>query len=274
MAMSLSTSSAAPDLLAAIVAATRRAVYDRQRTVSAGEIARRRSPWQPRGDVFTMRIGRPTSVNVIAECKRRSPSKGVLCPEYDPVAVARAYEEAGAAAISVLTEPTFFDGSLAHLAAVRRSVETPLLRKDFLVDEYQLYEARLAGADAVLLIMAALRDEQLSHLLTSARNLGLACLVEVHAADERARAVAAGATIIGVNNRNLRTLETDTSVADRLGGGLPDSIVAVAESGLRSADDVRCARRGGYRACLIGEYLITSAAPGARLARLIADAVD
>lgn len=274
MTMSSKVLTSTPDLLAAIVAATRRAVADRQREVTGADLARRRSAWQPRGDDFAARIGRPASVNIIAECKRRSPSKGVLCRSYDPVRIARAYEAAGAAAISVLTEPTFFDGSLLHLEAVRRSVETPLLRKDFIIDEYQLHEARVAGADAVLLIVAALRDEELQDLISRARNLGLACLVEVHDAGERTRALAAGATIVGVNNRNLRTLATDTAVSRRLGTGMPDPVVAVAESGLRSAEDVRAARQAGYRACLIGEGLIATDDPGASLTRLIRDAAD
>ena len=150
-------------------------------------------------------------LRIIAECKRRSPSRGVLRPDYDPVAIAPGYAQAGAAAISVLTEPTFFDGSLEHLHAVRAAVGIPVLRKDFIVSEYQLLEARAAGADAVLLIVAALDPQSLTALHARASTLGLDVLVEVHDADELSLALDAGARIIGVNNRNLRTLEVDVA---------------------------------------------------------------
>ena len=153
---------------------------------------------------------------IIAECKRRSPSKGVLRQEYDAVAIAKGYEEAGAAAISVLTEPTFFDGSLEDLVAVRAAVEVPLLRKDFIVSEYQLLEARAAGADAVLLIVATLRPAELKVLHDHARRHGLDVLVEVHDATELSIAIDAGARIVGVNNRNLRTLTVDVHASDTL----------------------------------------------------------
>ncbi len=161
-------------------------------------------------------------LRVIAECKRRSPSRGVLRAEYDPVAIARRYVDAGAAAISVLTEPTFFDGALAHLEAVRAAVDVPLLRKDFVVDQYQLLEARASGADAVLLIVAALDDAALGQLSRDARALGLDVLVEVHDDAELDRATAAGADLIGVNNRNLRTLAVDVDASFRLAARMPD----------------------------------------------------
>src|SRR5262249_3419902 len=152
-------------------------------------------------------------INVIAECKRRSPSKGVLATDYDPVAIARAYEQGGAAAISVLTETTFFDGSLEHLTAVRQAVGLPLLRKDFIVDEYQVFGAAAAGAGAFLLIAAALEPFLLDALQRRAWDLGLAALVEVHDDAELERAGEAGARLIGVNNRNLRTLQVDVSAS-------------------------------------------------------------
>ena len=153
-------------------------------------------------------------MNVIAECKRRSPSRGVLRADYDPVAIARGYAEAGAAAISVLTEPTFFDGSLDHLRAVRAAVAVPVLRKDFIVSEYQILEAKAAGADAVLLIVAALDPVELRALAGCAAGLGLDALVEVHDAGELRAAIDAGARIVGVNNRNLRTLEVDVKASE------------------------------------------------------------
>src|SRR4029079_6793672 len=162
--------------------------------------------------------------NVIAECKRRSPSKGVLAARYDPVAIAKQYEAGGAAAISVLTEPTFFDGALEHLGAVRAAVDLPLLRKDFIVDEYQLFEARANGADAVLLIVAGLGQAQVQRLQLRAWELGLAALVEVHNQEELMRAVDIGARIIGVNNRNLRTLAVDTEASSRLAVEMPRDV--------------------------------------------------
>ena len=250
-----------PDLLEAIVAATRRSVDVRRGHTSARELAAGATR-TPRGDEFRRRLARPDVVNVIAECKRRSPSRGVLVANYDPVDIASRYEAGGAAAVSVLTEPTFFDGSLDHLAAVREAVTVPLLRKDFIVDEYQLLEAQVAGADAVLLIVAALDDPALATLMRAAGDLGLACLVEVHDDVELDRALGAGAHIIGVNNRNLRTLQTDTTVSAGLIARIPDSVVAVAESGLRSPEDVAALRTAGYCAFLVGEGVVQAADPG------------
>ncbi len=258
-----------PDLLAAIVAATRRDLATRMSEVPTAMLAARAaSSRAPMGRLFEARLRRSGVVNVIAECKRRSPSRGVLASVYDPVAQARAYGRAGAAAISVLTEPSFFDGSLAHLAAVREAVDVPLLRKDFIVDEYQLLEARVVGADAVLLIVSALSSAELAGLHDVARALGLAVLVEVHDEQELAGALEAGATIIGVNNRNLRTLAVDTTVAERLGALMPAGVVAVAESGLSSAADVARMHAAGYHAFLVGERLMTARDPEAALRAL------
>jgi indole-3-glycerol phosphate synthase len=208
-------------------------------------------------------------VNVIAECKRRSPSRGVLRADYDAASIARAYESAGAAAISVLTEPTFFDGSLADLAAVRAAVELPVLRKDFVVSEYQLLEARAAGADAVLLIVAALARGDLRRLLKQAAALGLEALVEVHDRGELDVALDAGAALVGVNNRNLRTLAVDVRASEDLIARIPSGVVSVSESGLKSAGDLARLGRLGYRAFLIGERLMTDPDPGGALRRLL-----
>ena len=162
----------------------------------------------------------------------------MLRADYDPIAIARAYAGAGAAAISVLTEPTFFDGALDHLRAVREAVDLPILRKDFLVSEYQLLEAKAAGADAVLLIVAALRPVELKVLHDHALGLGLDVLVEVHDAGELAVAIDVGARLIGVNNRNLRTLEVDVRASDALIAQMPSDVIAVSESGLTSPDDI------------------------------------
>jgi indole-3-glycerol phosphate synthase len=185
------------------------------------------------------------------------------------VAIARSYEAAGAAAISVLTEPTFFDGALEHLTAVRAAVAVPLLRKDFVVSEYQLLEARACGADAVLLIVAALTPHELARLLSASRDLGLDTLVEVHDAAELAAALDVGAEIIGVNNRNLRTLTVDVEASERLIAKMPAHVVAVSESGLKTAADLDRLGRLGYRAFLIGERFMTTPDPGARLAELL-----
>jgi indole-3-glycerol phosphate synthase len=257
------------DLLAAILAATRRVVACRREAVPASEMERRAASFEPRGARFVEALANAGTVNVIAECKRRSPSRGVLRAAYDPAAIAAEYEQAGAAAISVLTEPAFFDGSLEHLAAVRERVALPLLRKDFVLDEYQLLEARAAGADAILLIVAALDDGSLRRLAASAASLGLAALVEVHDERELERAVAAGAAIIGVNNRNLKTLDVDTEASMRLAPAIPEAAVGVAESGLKTGGDLRRLRAAGYRGFLVGERLMSAARPGEALAALL-----
>jgi indole-3-glycerol phosphate synthase len=259
-----------PDLLAAIVAATETSVAHRvarrPRAVLETEIA----AVDVRGRGFRSALTRTDRINIIAECKRRSPARGVLRADYDPAAIAQSYETAGAAAISVLTEPTFFDGALEHLAAVRDAVALPLLRKDFIVDEYQCLEARLAGADAVLLIVAALTQPRLRSLLTCAHALGLDALVEVHDEDELERAMAVDADLIGVNNRNLRTMEVDIAASRRMAAAIPRDVVAVAESGLRTAADLRELRALGFRAFLIGERFMAAADPGAALREVLA----
>jgi indole-3-glycerol phosphate synthase len=257
------------DLLRAIVDGTRRIVASRRARESLDALSRRAEAAAPRGDAFEAALSRPDRVNVIAECKRRSPSKGVLAHAYDPVTIASAYERGGAVAVSVLTEPTFFDGALEHLAAVRRAVALPLLRKDFIVDEYQLHEARANGADAVLLIVAALGQTDLIALHRRASSLGLAALVEVHEDKEVPRAVDAGARLLGVNNRNLRTLAVDVDASHRLARLIPRDVIAVSESGLRSRRDLDRLRSQGYRAFLIGEHFMTDADPARAIGDLI-----
>jgi indole-3-glycerol phosphate synthase len=260
---------ATADLLATILAATRRTIEVREGREPFEALARRVETRAPSKAPFRRALQRTNRSNVIAECKRRSPSRGVLRPEYDPVAIARSYRAAGAAAISVLTEPTFFDGSLAHLAAVRAAVDIPVLRKDFVVSEYQLLEARVAGADAVLLIVAALHPRELAELLVRADAWGLEALVEVHTLEELAPAVDAGARIIGVNNRNLRTLSVDVHASEALIERIPKDVVAVSESGLRTAADLARLRALGYGAFLIGERFMTANDPGAALRDLL-----
>ena len=269
----MTTTSAPPaDLLATIVAATRRAIEVRAAAEPLAALARRAEARVPRPGAFRAALSARDRVNVIAECKRRSPSRGVLLADYDPVAIATAYAAAGAAAISVLTEPTFFDGALSHLAAVREAVSTPLLRKDFIVDEYQLFEARAAGADAVLLIVAALTPHALKQLSARAADLGLDTLVEVHSAPELVVAIDAGVPTIGVNNRNLHTLAVDVRASETLMAMMPADVTAVSESGLKTAADLTHLARLGYRAFLIGERFMTDPDPKAALSALLQEA--
>ena len=260
-----------PDLLEAIIAATRARVEAAMEREPRSLLERRAATRQPNGDAFRERLSRTGSINVIAECKRRSPSRGVLRVAYEPVAIAAGYQQAGAAAISVLTEPGFFDGSLEHLESIRAAVQVPLLRKDFLIDEYQLLEARAAGADAVLLIVAALSDADLTRLSKAAADLGLAALVEVHDAAECRRAAAAGAGIIGVNNRNLRTLQVDLNASREVAAVLPEGAIAVSESGLKTSADLHAMKTLGYQAFLIGERFMVEPDPGAALAGFIGE---
>ena len=255
------------DLLGTIVAATRRRVEVARRRRDEAEIDRssRRSP---RGDQFVEALARSPAPRVIAECKRRSPSRGILRADYDPAGHAAAYARAGAAAISVLTEPTFFDGASEHLTAVRAAVGVPLLRKDFIVTEYQLLEAAALGADAALLIVSALEDAELRALTARCEKLGLAALVEVHDEAEARRAVDAGARVIGVNSRNLRTLAVDPAVHERIARVLPADTVTVAESGIRNCEDLKRLTACGYDAFLVGERLIGQPDPGAALREL------
>jgi indole-3-glycerol phosphate synthase len=260
---------AAPDLLATIVAATRRIVEVREAARPAHALAREQTR-TPQGQAFeeALRNGH-TTARVIAECKRRSPSKGILRADYDPAAHARAYAEAGAAAISVLTEPTFFDGAPEHLRDVRQAVTLPLLRKDFIVTEYQLLEAAVLGSDAVLLIVGALDQQSLTSLIRAASAQSLAALVEIHDVDELHRAVDAGARIIGVNSRNLRTLAVHPEVFGEVAEQLPDGTIKVAESGIRTSADISRLSQIGYDAFLVGERLITQPDPGAALRELV-----
>jgi indole-3-glycerol phosphate synthase len=269
------TTSAPFDVLATIVSATRKRVESCRERRSMTVMTSLASKAVPDAAGFVARLCDPrVPYRVIAECKRRSPSRGVLRRDYDPVAIAAAYERAGAAAISVLTEPSFFDGSLEHLEAVKAVVGLPVLRKDFTVDEYQVVEARAAGADAVLLIVAALTDPELARLLRTARDAKLAALVEVHDASELERAIGAGSEIIGVNNRSLKTLDVSVATSNALIDSIPDGCVAVAESGLRSGSDLRDLRAQGYDAFLVGERLVTADEPGPALEALLKSAAD
>jgi len=260
------------DLLAALMAGAATAARERART-SGPEVELTASKREPRGELFGARLMAP-GIQVIAECKRRSPSKGVLRADYDPAAIARGYQAAGAAALSVLTEATMFDGHLSHVEAVHRVVDLPILRKDFVSEYFQLVEARAAGADAILLIVAGLDDAQLVRLLRRAEADGLAALVEVHNREQLQRAIGAGATVVGVNSRNLKTLDIDLALHEALVSAIPAGVTAVAESGLTSGADLRRLRAAGYHAFLIGERFMTVPDPGAALAELLRDAEE
>ncbi|GIW41675.1 MAG: indole-3-glycerol phosphate synthase [Candidatus Binatia bacterium] len=206
---------------------------------------------------------------IVAEVKRASPSRGEIRSGADAAEIAREYREAGAAAVSVLTEPDFFRGSSEDLVRVRETVDLPLLRKDFLFDPYQVLEARALGADAVLWIVAALPRSALSELLACASEAGLDSLVEVHDERELEDALAAGATIVGINNRDLRTFETSLEVTERLVRLVPPGVVVVAESGIDGPADVRRLERSGVRRFLVGETLMRAPSPGAKLRELL-----
>ena len=213
--------------------------------------------------------GRDGAVKIISEVKRSSPSKGALATIPDPAALASTYEAGGASVISVLTEQRRFNGSLADLDAVRAAVDIPILRKDFIVTPYQIHEARAHGADLVLLIVAALEQNVLVSLLERARSLGMEALVETHSRLEALRAMEAGASIIGVNARNLKTLEVDRSTVEQVIDVIPQDIVAVAESGVANAHDVFEYAKWGADAVLVGEALVTSGDPRASIQDMV-----
>jgi indole-3-glycerol phosphate synthase len=215
-------------------------------------IAQRKPPLD-----FTMAL-RGDYMQLIAEVKKASPSRGVLCPNFNPVELAKTYAQGGAAAISVLTESNYFEGSIEHLAAIREQLELPLLRKDFIFDPYQVYESRAYGADALLLIVASLSQEQLGELLSLSHSLGLKCLVEVHSEVEVERALLSGAEIIGINNRDLDIFVVDINTTRRLRPLIPRKRIVVSESGIKNRSDIEKLKGWGVDAVLIGEALVTA----------------
>lgn len=259
--------SGANGVLDRILARTREAVAARRRAMPI-ERMQHQMPTPTGRRPFAQAISRPGEVNIIAEFKRRSPSRGVIREDLQAVEVAQAYEVAGAAALSVLTEEQFFGGSLDDLREARGATLLPTLRKDFIVDSYQVWEAWYAGADAVLLIVAALSDPQLKELFSTAEEIGLDALVEVHDREELERATRVGARIVGVNNRDLRTMEVHLETSLDLATWIPEDVVAVSESGITGPGDVRRLRDAGYDAFLIGEHLMLQD-PGSALETLI-----
>ncbi len=249
---------------------TKRAELERRRREEPLSALERRIAELPPPLNFSGCIWGP-SVRLIAEAKKTSPSRGLLAADYDPTALATTYARNGAAAISVLTEVDHFQGSLEHLSLVSTAVHPqgiPVLRKDFLFDPYQVYEARAYGADAILLIVAMLEQKRLAELLTVATSLWLQCLVEVHSQDETHIALEAGAEVIGINHRDLRTFRTDTSLTGRLRPLIPQGKLVVAESGIGSREDVERMKQAGVNAVLVGEALVTAPDVAAKVREL------
>jgi len=252
-----------------IVAATRARVAESKRVADLRALERQAEKHVPRGFRRALAARSQDGIAVIAELKKASPSKGLIRAEFDAAALARELEEAGAAALSVLTDEEFFQGSLENLLRASASVAIPCLRKDFIVDEFQLLEARANAADAVLLIVAALSQQELMSLSASARSHSLDVLCEVHDVQELNRALEARCDLIGVNTRDLRTFKVDLETAIALSDHFPGDVVRVAESGIHSAQDVNLLRSAGYHAFLVGESLMRAERPGAALRELM-----
>ncbi len=262
-----------PTSLDQIVAATRRKVAVTQRTADLPDLRRRAQAHTPRGFRQTLDTKSRNGVAIIAELKKASPSRGLIRGSFDVENLAQELEKAGATALSVLTDEEFFQGSLGNLQLASSSTRIPCLRKDFMVDEFQMLEARANSADAILLIVAALSPTELTSLARAAQNHGLDVLCEVHDEDELRRALDAGCDLIGVNSRDLRTFKVDLQTALRLGEMIPKNVVRVAESGIHTGADIARLRTAGYQAFLIGESLMKAESPGEALQKLLTDAV-
>ncbi len=258
-----------PDILERIVETKHREIALLAPRAGELEAAARAAP-RPRD--FRRALARPGEVDLVAEIKRRSPGAGPIRPDLDPAVVAAAYQAGGASALSVLTDREYFHGSLEDLRQARAAVDLPVLRKDFLLSGVQLYEARSAGADAVLLITSILEDGELRRLRVQAEELGMAALVEVHDAAEMARALASGATLVGINNRDLRDFTTRLGTTYEVIGAAGDGVVVVSESGIRTRSDVESLGRQGVDAILVGTTLLRAPGPGEK-ARELAGAV-
>jgi indole-3-glycerol phosphate synthase len=250
-----------------IIAVRRKRVEEARAHVPLARLAEAAAARRDYRDFWGAIAGPP--LRVIAELKQASPSRGVLRQDYRPRVIAKGYEAAGAAALSVLTEEDFFQGSLNDLREVREATGLPVLRKDFIIDDYQVYESAAAGADALLLIVAALTGNELRRLIGLCATLSIAALVEAHTEEELLRAADAGARIIGVNNRNLKTLELDLETSLRLRPRIPAGCLGVSESGITSAADLRRLGDAGYDTVLIGEHFMTAEDPGKALAELL-----
>ena len=259
-----------PASLDQIVTATRRKVSEAWRSADLRQLQKQAEQHVPRG--FRQALEKRSRTAIIAELKKASPSRGLIRADFDPAALAQELEAAGAAALSVLTDTAFFQGSLRNLQTASATTELPCLRKDFIVDEFQLLEARANRADAVLLIVAALSESELETLAEKAKSHSLDVLCEVHDEKELERALSAGCDLIGVNSRDLRTFAVDLETLFHLAGMMPKNVLSVAESGIQNGKDIVRLRTAGYRAFLIGESLMKEPSPGAALRTLIAQA--
>jgi indole-3-glycerol phosphate synthase len=223
----------------------------------------------PKPRKFKAAISKPNKINLIAEVKKASPSKGVIREDFDPVKIAKLYESNGASALSVLTDEKFFQGSLSHLTQIREAVKLPILRKEFIIDEYQVYQSRVFGADAILLIVACLTLDELKRLYNLATDLKLDSLMEVHTVEELKTALEVGCEIIGINNRNLKTFHTDINTTFKLKELIPDDKIVVSESGIYSASDVKLLKSCGINAILVGEALMREEDIGKKVRELV-----
>lgn len=255
-------------ILSKILKQTKITLTARKQAISEEQLIDELQKQEPARD-FAGVLSRPDRINIIAEAKKASPSKGIIRPDFDPVSIAQCYEQNGAGAVSVLTEEHFFQGHLDYLRLIRRSVGIPVLRKDFIIDHYQVYEARAAGADALLLIAAALDTPELFSLLQLTHDLGMQALVEVHTADELKKALHVKPSIIGINNRNLNTFNANIQTTIELRALIPDDTIIVSESGINTSDDIKRLRSCGIDAFLIGEALMREPDPGLKLRQLL-----
>lgn len=243
-------------MLNKIIAQKRKRVKQRKESIPLSSLEERIAQREAPLDLALALSGKHT--RLIAEVKRASPSRGVLCPDFNPVEIAKTYARGGAAAISVLTESDYFEGSLDYLTAIKKEAQLPILRKDFIFDPYQVYETSACGADALLLIVAILSQEQLQELLELSHRFGLKCLVEVHNEDEVERALLSPAKIIGINNRDLTSFAVDLNTTHRLRPLIPQQRIVVSESGIRNRSDVKKLKEWGVNAILVGEALVTA----------------
>ncbi|SHO45180.1 indole-3-glycerol phosphate synthase [Anaerocolumna xylanovorans DSM 12503] len=260
-------------ILDLIVEATRERIENNKQDISAQRMKEIALQMPVTESLFFEEALRKEGIHFICEVKKASPSKGIIAEDFPYVAIAKEYEEAGASCISVLTEPEFFLGRNSYLSEIKREVSIPILRKDFIIEPYQIYQARILGADAILLICSILEDKELKEYLELSRELGLSVLVEAHDEIEVERAVKAGASIIGVNNRNLKTFEVDIRTSGRLRKLVPENILFVAESGVKTAEDIRILRDDKVNGVLIGETLMKSPDKKKMLAELRGDGI-
>ncbi len=255
------------NILEKIVSCKRRGVAEKKEKIPLAKLRDRINKLPPTRN-FKAAISRPGRINLICEIKRASPSSGIICKDFHPREIARSYEKNGAAAISVLTEEKYFQGDILHLFSVKQSVKIPVLRKDFIIDEYQLYESRAFGADALLLIASLLDVEELVQFMNTSRSLGIETLVEVHCEEDLEKVLAMPAGIIGINNRNLEDFTIDLSVTKELRKKIPREKVVVSESGIKTRDEVLLLKSTGINAILIGQVLLESEDIGEKMKEL------